>query len=74
MKLHQLKPGARFTVVGLGSAEYQLLKLGSCSALVRPTKGRRIKGFNTFDGRHINPFTRPSDPTRISLNTSVEEI
>ena len=73
MKLHELKPGARFTVVGLDT-EYQLLKLGSCSALVRATTGRRIKGFDTFDGRHINPFTRPSDPTRISLNTNVEEI
>ncbi len=73
MKLHQLKPGARFNVVGLDT-EYQLLNLGSCSALVRPTAGRRVQGFDTFGGQHVDTFTRPSEPTRISLNTNVEEI
>lgn len=71
-KLHTLKVGARFQVVGLEEdGVLELLRVSQLSAYVRPT----VKVLREFDARMDSvSFESPSNGYNISPNTIVVEV
>lgn len=68
LKVMHLEPGTRFLASG---AEYELVKKGASSALVRASV--RSVSFVTKSGQEIT-FDRPAGCFCISLGTEVEKI